>query len=74
MEYLEFLKSKEKKSKVDQQREKSIGKIVKGIISCNGYRNKDEMIELWGESSKGSGNLNLKPLYGLVNALIKLCI
>ena len=63
MEHLQVLKGKDDSK---NKREKSIGKVVKNIISCNGYKNKDEMIELWGESSKGSGILRLEPLYDLV--------
>ena len=60
-------KKKVKKEKGDKEvkyHKSTIGKIVKQIVSCNGYKSKDQLIELWGEI--GEGNLNLDPLYELV--------
>ena len=51
-------KGKEKNNK------DTIGNIVKHIISCNGYKTKDQLIKIWGEV--GEGDVNLSPLYKLV--------
>ena len=61
-------KKKKKKTKKEKGKEKNnkdtIGNIVKHIISCNGYKTKDQLIKIWGEV--GEGDVNLSPLYKLV--------
>ena len=47
----------------------NITNIVKHIISCNGYKTKDQLIKLWGENEKGE--LNLFPLYEMVKGNLK---
>ena len=62
-------RKKEKVDKKNIERTRKIGKIVKQIISCNGYKTKDELIKLWGSTGVGD-NVNLMPLYDLVKGEI----
>ena len=64
------IKKKPKKGK-EKDNKDTIGTIVKHIISCNGYKTKDQLIKLWGEV--GEGDVNLFPLYEMVkeNLILK---
>ena len=64
------IKKKVKKGK-EKDNKGTIRTIVKHIISCNGYKTKDQLIKLWGEV--GEGDVNLYPLYEMVkeNLILK---
>lgn len=59
------LENKQKKKEEDEkENDIIIGHIVKDIISCNGYKTKKQLLELWGDTVEG--DINLKPLYEMV--------